>query len=140
MLFWTKKTSTKCRGKRYSLCKALIRRAKTTSMIKLLSELARHNRTCSYDAKRIIQLTFHRLLSGSPLLRSLANTSWFAAFPILRSAGGERSTLPPARFYHNVSREDISWKARSSLLPTVPKRSSSSFLIGDQSEGHSFSS
>ena len=47
---------------------------------------------------------------------------------------------PPNYFYHNVSREDISWNDRSSLLPTVPKSSSSSFLIGDQSEGHSFSS
>ena len=32
-----------------------------------------------------------------------------ATFPSLRSAGGKRGTLPPARFYHNVSREDTSW-------------------------------
>ena len=54
--------------------------------------------------------------------------------------GESDAPSPPVRFYHNTSREDISWKERSSLLPTVPKSSSSSFLIGDQSEGHSFSS
>ena len=31
-----------------------------------------------------------------------------ATFPSLRS-GGKRGTLPPARFYHSVSREDTSW-------------------------------
>ena len=29
--------------------------------------------------------------------------------PSLQPVGKERGTLPPARFYHNASREDISW-------------------------------
>ena len=94
------------------------------------------------SARKIIKPIFHRRPIRLALLFELlhAHRGPLAKFTSLRSAGGKRFTLPPARFYHNTSREDMSWKVRFSLLPTVPKSSSSSFLIGDQSEGHSFSS